>query len=365
MKIRYFEKRGELWIDFRDSQGGRRRVPTGKTTQDAAERAAPAVIARIEAALTAGAESIPKAPTGWTIAKSEHTFESAYKRGLRVREKWIEAKDKATLNATFEAIAEYWGADQPLSKANKEATLRWREVMLKTPGKRKGSTLSHSTINHRLSMLSVLLEVAELPPHGVKHLSVRGNNRVRRISDKEVDAMCEWLRARPERPGTLAMAALITVGLETAARQGELLGILWADVGEDSLTFRKTKNGKTRTIPLTMEARRVLEGRRYVAGGPFFDLSQDRCTALWDLARDALGLADDHNFVFHGLRHEKLSRLADSGANAMVMQTYAGHDSVETTQRYTHASMGAMRGALEREQAFREKAKENTMKEED
>lgn len=353
MNVRYFTKRGAVWLDFKGPDGARHRVPSGHSTESAARREAPAIIARVLQAKAIEAQAGPKGPAAATVpvpAAVGKTMEQAYKLGLTVREQWIKAKDKKTLQQTFDAIIE---STDKLTESTDVGVLTrdfvrdLRALWLQSPGKRKGTHLSASTINHRLSMLSVLLEVCDAPPHGVKHLSTKGNARERRITDKEIQAMQSWLHANHDRRGALSMADLITLGLELGARQSELLELAWPDVTEDTVTFRDTKNHGSRTIPLTVAASRVLERRRKThKAAPFDDLDQNRAADLWDQARAGIGLEEDTQFVFHGLRHECLSRLADRGTNALVLKSIAGHESVLTTQRYVHNSLEAMRAAM-------------------
>ena len=131
--------------------------------------------------------------------------------------------------------------------------------------------MASGTVNHRLSMLSVLLDIAELPGHKVKHLSTRGNHRTRRISDDELGQLAQWLGSRDHLKGAYTFRDLIIVAVQTGARQGELLGLTWHDVTPTTLTFRDTKNSESRTVPLTAPARVVMAGRAGLAGGPFSD----------------------------------------------------------------------------------------------
>jgi integrase len=320
-----------------------------------AKRSAPGILSRH---LTSSAEAAdtnnPTAPQGAAFAptvplvqlSSGITFEKAFEKGLRERAKWLQSKDKKALRSTFDAIADYWGKDTPLAKAERAGVLEWRAKMLAAPGKRPGTTTQPSTINHRLSMLSVLLEVADLPPHGVKHLSVKGNERIRRITDKELRAVKDWLVANAHHRGAVSMAQLITLGFETAARLSELLGMQWADLGEGTATFHKTKNGRSRTVPLTVAARRVLEARSAFKTAPWQDLDEFRAVDLWAMARKGIGLEGDQQFVFHLLRHERLTRLAERNVNALLLQKLAGHEQVTTTQRYVHAGTEALAAAM-------------------
>jgi integrase len=346
MKIRYFEKRGEVWLDFKDATGIRRRVPSGKATEAEAVKVAPAILARV----------LSTAPTSALVpaqaATSGPTLKDAYKRTMKERGGWIKSKDKRTIETTFEQVAAYWGEDKPLAGCTRGAVMKWRTAMLAQDGKRKGTKLSASTINHRLSHLSVLLDVCELPPHGVKHLPTIGNSRTRRVTDEEIRKGQAWLLSSGMKQA-VDMVDLITVALELGARQGELLGLEWRnvtlqaqqDAPYGTVRFENTKNHTDRTLSLTAVAQKVLQQRDRVRGGPFANLDQDRATCLWDAMRTGIGLAGDDEFVFHSLRHENLSRLGDRNVNTLVIKAMAGHASVTTTERYVHASVGAMSSA--------------------
>ena len=172
MKVRYFEKRGNTWADFRLG-GARKRMDTGCAwgDQKGAEAAMPALIARAlaeqqgEQGGTTPAAALSNGPIRRRVANhvaSGHTLKTAYKLALRVHNGWVESKDKKTIEQTFDAII----ASTPKLTEETDVAVLTRDFVrdlradwVKSPGKRKGTTLSHSTINHRLSMLTVLLEV--------------------------------------------------------------------------------------------------------------------------------------------------------------------------------------------------------------
>jgi integrase len=346
MKIRYYFRGEVVYLDFRDETGKRYRVPSGASTEAEAKKAAPNIIARVlgKAALAVSTGFQPA-----TVAKQGGmTLAQAYALGMKRRESWVDSKCPHTLEHSYAKVAEYFGADTPCAAITREMVNVWREKLRKEPGRRRNATLSNSSINHRLSMLTTLMEIADAPAHGVKHLSTKGNSRKRRISDREVSAMQAWLCANSGLQNALDMCDLITVGLETAAREGELLKLTWSNVTEDEVTFRDTKNGETRHVPLKPAVQSILDRRRksHPVGGPFATMTSQRVVFLWASARKALGLEDDEQFVFHSLRHEAISRMVDRGSNSFAIQAIAGHSDIKTTQGYVTQSRTAMREAM-------------------
>lgn len=336
MNVRYFEKRPGAWhLDFR-LPGGKRVRPYGGPTEAQAKAAAPAVI---QAALL-GAAQAPAEPD----SAPGPTLEQGYRLALRMRPAWARAKAKGSLETTYRAITASVAPSAPLASLNRERVRRLVAEWMREEGKRAGTTLSASTINHRLSFLSVLLEVADLQPHGVKHLSVRGNRRTRRITDAEYNALLDWCAANATRLGAVALSKLIQLAWHTAARQGELLALTWSDVGAEAMRLRDTKNGDDRHVPLNETAAAVLESRRHLTA-PFADLNADRVTALWNDARFAMGLASDEEFVFHSIRHEWASRAVERGVNPFVIQAFMGHSNITTTQVYVKVNLKALQEA--------------------
>lgn len=337
MNIRYYEKRPGAWhLDFRLADGTRVR-PFGGTSETEARRNAPRIVGM---ALGGQASARPRAPATVT---GGITLVEAYRKALRVREQWITSRNKGTLQTTYDSLG--LPDDTPMVTLTRDRVRALREKWMAEPGKRKGTTLAPATVNHRLSMLSVLLEVADLPGHGVKHLSVRGNRRTRRITDAEYQGMLAWCAANAHRRGAPSLARLITAAWHTAARQGELLGLTWADVGPDAMTLRGTKNGDTRIVPLNQPARAAL-GPSNGLQGPFADLDGDRVKDLWQDMRFAMGLATDEEFVFHTIRHEWASRAVARGENPFVIMAIMGHSAITTTQVYVKADLAAMARAI-------------------
>ncbi len=267
------------------------------------------------------------------------TLQAAFDLAMKTRQQWMQSKAPHTLVQTFETLHGLKPAD-PVACLTRDKVRELRGAWTKEPGKRKGSTLSASTVNHRLSMLSVLLEAADLPPHTVKHLKTKGNARHRRVTDAEFKYAMEWAQeeAALGRSGAEEFSRLLPAGLDTGARLSELLDLERRDITAFSATFRDTKNDLTRAVPLRPLASAALAG----TGRPFPTLTADRVTKLWDLMRHEMGLREDTLFVFHMLRHECASRLADEGKGAHYIKNWLGHEGIKTSESYVNMSFAAM-----------------------
>jgi integrase/DNA-binding CsgD family transcriptional regulator len=151
-----------------------------------------------------------------------------------------------------------------------------------------------------------------------------------------------------------ALYPLVLLALSTGARKNELRMLRWRHVTleQGTLTFERTKNGETRTVPVVGLALQVLRGWRL----------RDRASEAWVFPRadgqapiliDAtfrgvvrrLGLSD---FRFHDLRHSAASYLAMSGASLLDIAAILGHKTLRMVQRYAHLSPAHTAGVLER-----------------
>jgi integrase len=128
------------------------------------------------------------------------------------------------------------------------------------------------------------------------------------------------------------MQRIIVLGIETAMRRSELLGLRWKDVFPTAVRLEDTKNGRPRSVPLSLRARSLLADR----GEPdrkIFPLHPDTAShAFQDCCRKA-GL---EGVVFHSLRHEAISRLFEKGLSMMEVMQIGGHRTTSQLLRYSH-----------------------------
>ncbi len=129
------------------------------------------------------------------------------------------------------------------------------------------------------------------------------------------------------------------------ARVSELVGLTLADLvvseRSGSVTFRDAKGGKQRTCPLPLPARRALQAwldvRPPIATprvliGCRGALKEDAVPKLCDKYSAITGV----RFHPHTLRHSTASRyLADNANDIVGLGTILGHESLNTTRRYS------------------------------
>jgi integrase len=214
-----------------------------------------------------------------------------------------------------------------------------------------------ATVNRYLQTLSAVLTVAEQELRWMDENPLRKvrkqkepRGRVRFLSDDERTRLlnaCERSRNRSLYP-------IVVLALSTGARQGELLALQWADVDlkRGMLTFRETKNGETRAVPLTGQALTLMQHhakiRRLDTLLVFPDPSGSRPVYIRDAWEYAVERADIQDFRFHDLRHSAASYLAMNGASLLEIAEILGHKTLSMVKRYAHLSESHTRNVVAR-----------------
>jgi len=122
----------------------------------------------------------------------------------------------------------------------------------------------------------------------------------------------------------------------TGARVGEILGLQPSDVTHDAMTFRWTKNGEPRTLPVTDEMRPLLKALP-------IHVNYNALCATFRKVTKALGW---EGVTLHTLRHSALTIMGESGMPLRTLQEISGHKNLAMLQRYTHPSQESKASAL-------------------
>jgi len=131
------------------------------------------------------------------------------------------------------------------------------------------------------------------------------------------------------------MRPLVQLAIETAMRQGELLALRWENVDLTARTahLEDTKNGESRTVPLSTRAVAVLAALPRSPDGRVFPLTAQAVKLAWKRATKRAGIEGLH---FHDLRHEAASRLAEKLPNLIELAAVTGHKDLRMLKRYYH-----------------------------
>jgi integrase len=143
------------------------------------------------------------------------------------------------------------------------------------------------------------------------------------------------VKARMRKGG--GMWAITSFAIETAMRRGETVKLEWSHVHLDHgngyllLPGNITKNKKSRIVPLTLRARRILMSRPKVSAF-VFATNQNTIKMSFRRAKERVNI---ENLRQHDLRHEATSRLFEQTTlRAVEIGHITGHTDPRMLQRY-------------------------------
>jgi integrase len=267
--------------------------------------------------------------TGTFIPRSEAertTIASLAERYLEVRASKMKGKRQEEQRVSV--ISDKFGKYH-LSAITPAMITDWMKVL--------GKTRSPQTVQHYAATLGRLYKAAAMdfgiplplgnPLTGVRMPEVR-NERDRILDADETKRLFESLdKSRGQH-----LKPIVEIALETAMRRGEILGLTWnyIDLNEQLAFLPDTKNGDSRTVPLSKRAVVVLKGLTRNISGKVFVTS---ATAVTEGFQRAVLRAEINDFRFHDLRHCAISALAKK-LSILELAKMAGHRSSRSVMRY-------------------------------
>jgi integrase len=187
------------------------------------------------------------------------------------------------------------------------------------------SIINHARREWGINMVNPI-PLVKKPP------SPQGRSRI--LSADELSRLFEALEPRAKNANTWVLP-LTKFALETAMRRGEILGLNWEniDIQKRTAHIPLTKNGTSRTVPLSHGAIEILTRIPGNLKGQVFPVNQTTLSAAINRARIKAKIEDFH---FHDLRHMAITRLAEKLPNLIELSAVSGHRSLAMLKRYYH-----------------------------
>lgn len=159
----------------------------------------------------------------------------------------------------------------------------------------------------------------------------QGRSRI--LDEAETSALFDKLKPTGRR--SIWMLPLVKLALETAMRRSELLGLRWEhiDLGRRTIFLQLTKNGTSRTVPLSTHAVQILTEMPRNLDGRVFPVTHEVVSQAFNRARKQAKVKD---IRFHDLRHMAITRLAEKLPNLIELSAVSGHKSLAMLKRYYH-----------------------------
>ncbi|GJD43817.1 Tyrosine recombinase XerC [Methylobacterium cerastii] len=195
-----------------------------------------------------------------------------------------------------------------------------------------------STVRRELAVLQHCFEIATkewgipLASNPVRNIKLPDVSKARqtRLNIGDEERLNEALR----QSRIWYLQPLVKLAIETGMRRGELLSLRWSNVNFLQRTARleDTKNGHSRTIPLTPTAIKLLQALPKNCD-LIIPVSGNAVRLAWERLRARAELPD---LRFHDLRHEAISRMTEMGLTVPEVAMISGHRDYKMLARYTH-----------------------------
>lgn len=242
-----------------------------------------------------------------------------------------------------------------LSDLSKAEIAAGRDHLLKTITRRH-TPMSPATVNRHLAALSSAIRVAIddwgwLEKNPVKHVKKlkEPKGRSRFLSNGERNRLFEACRKSPNQD----LLDVVMLAITTGARRMEIWSLKWQDIDLTNrlITFRYTKNGEIRGLPLNREAYEIFYKRskiRRLDTSLIFPSKKDPDVPMDFRApfERALKEASIEDFRWHDLRHSCASYLAQKGVPILTIAEILGHVNTAVTVRYSHLNQDYLKNSL-------------------
>lgn len=284
-----------------------------------------------EAEILAGVGS-PKGASNSTLKEALEKYKLEVSPS-KVGQRWEEIRLDKLINE-LEFVGER------MADVGAEQIAAWRDLRLKS--------VATSTVRREMTLLSSVFEQARREWRWIKSNPVREVKRPknrpprdRRISTSEEKKILDGLgyvdgAAPASKLQELAYAFLIA--LETAMRQGEILGLSPGRVNLQAryVELTHTKNGDARKVPLSSRAVDLLKVMVDGAGDrqELFTLSSKSADVMFRRVRDRVKI---DGLTFHDTRHEATTRLARK-LDVLDLARMTGHRDPRSLMIYYNAT---------------------------
>lgn len=166
------------------------------------------------------------------------------------------------------------------------------------------------------------------------------------------------IKTKQEYAIALRNAAILELLYATGMRVGELTGLNVQDMDFENHTVKVTgKGNKQRVVPFGVPAAKACKKWLDYGRSALQEKSAASSQALFlgvrakridqrvvrDIVHAAAAAANVPDVAPHALRHSAATHMLNGGADLREVQELLGHSSLNTTQRYTHVSIQALK----------------------
>jgi len=206
--------------------------------------------------------------------------------------------------------------------------------------------VSPGTVIRELAYLSAIINHARREwginvPNPVQMVRKPQNPQARSrvLTDDEVTRLIQALEPSGRRSHWTK--PVVQLALATAMRRGELLSLVWSNLDLEGRTafLPDTKNGESRTVPLSSTAVQVLADLPRHISGVVFPVKFFSLDAAF---KKGVRRARLDGVRFHDLRRTAITRMAEKLPNVIELAAVSGHKSLMVLKRYYRPTAGEL-----------------------
>mgnify|MGYP001294737368 CR=1 FL=1 len=236
------------------------------------------------------------------------------------------------LKSLFQVATRVWDyqlARNPMDGVRRPKYFNERERRISKEEERR-LLMELTRLDQQRSFAAALDAAVDTELKGIEFSSTSARKRARAAARKTLAAA-----VRATAHTTPHLQAFYQLQVLTAARRSETLGLDWdrVDLQAGTAYLPETKNGRPRKLALRASLVRLLSALPRLSDR-VIPLGLDYVVGAWNQACSAAGIEDLH---IHDLRHEALSRLAETGEFSLPeLQLFSGHRDLRMLMRYSH-----------------------------
>lgn len=219
-------------------------------------------------------------------------------------------------------------AIKDITKITAQDLTHWRN--------KRQSEVSDGTVLKEISLYSAVFTYAhkelflltENPFFGLKKPK-KPKPRNKRILQSEIEKIIEALKyeyGQTPKISSHYVAWAFLFAIETAMRRGEILSIRKKHIFSDHIHLEDTKNGESRDVPLTKQARELI-ALITMSDDRLIPVTENAFRLQFERTKAKIGLSDLH---FHDTRHEAITRLVNTRKVPVeILAKITGHKTIK------------------------------------
>lgn len=344
-----FKSNGKFYarFDYTDSNGKRRQVKRIAKTKSEAERILKTLLREFEDQGETAIEAV-----GMTFNELADYYEENYAKPAKfVNNRKIEGlRDLKHVQLFLRVFREYFGKKK-LRSITYGDLMKFRSHRLETPTRRNTPRML-TTANRELSCLRRIFNIALRQGWIIKNPFNCGDTLIESSAERKRERILTLdeerrLLAACDHPQRKHLKPLLIALLDTGARKGETLKLIWRDIDFERrlITFQaeNTKTLKTRQVAMTSRLYKELEKLWYESNknlnGFVFGIKDNVKRSFSSACREA-GIKEGgiNGLTLHCLRHSAATRLVKGQMPIQMVGRILGHTQPQTTYRYLTAN---------------------------